>query len=81
MDMRELVELITKKLVDHPDQVSVNEVKGEHTNVIELRVAHSDIGKVIGKRGNTISAIRTILSNVGMKRGCRYVVEILEDGE
>jgi uncharacterized protein len=79
--MRELVELIAKRLVDHPDQVTVNEVKGEHTNVIELRVAHSDIGKVIGKRGNTISAIRTILSNVGMKRGVRFVVEILEDGE
>lgn len=79
--MRDLVELIAKRLVDNPDQVRVNEVRGEHTNVIELRVAHPDIGKVIGKRGNTISAIRTILSNVGMKKGCRYVVEILEDEE
>lgn len=77
--MRDLVEMIAKKLVDNPDQVRVNEVKGEHTNVIELKVAHSDIGKVIGKRGNTISAIRTVLNNVGMKRGCRYVVELLED--
>ena len=79
--MRELVEMIAKRLVDNPDQVRVNEVKGEHTNVIELRVAHSDIGKIIGRRGNTISAIRTILTNVGMKRGCRYVVEIIEDNE
>lgn len=79
--MRELVEMIAKRLVDNPDQVSVNEVKGEHTNVIELRVAHSDIGKIIGRRGNTISAIRTILTNVGMKRGCRYVVEIIEDND
>ncbi len=77
--MRDLVEMIVKKLVDNVDQVRVNEVKAEHTNVIELRVAHSDIGKVIGKHGNTISAIRTILSNVGMKRGCRYLVEILEE--
>ena len=77
--MRDLVEMIAKRLVDNPDDVRVNEVKGEHTNVIELKVAHSDIGKVIGKRGNTISAIRTLLNNVGMKRGCRYVVELLED--
>lgn len=77
--MRDLVEMIAKKLVDNPDEVRVNEVKGEHTHVIELKVAHSDIGKVIGKRGNTISAIRTVLNNVGMKRGCRFVVELLED--
>jgi uncharacterized protein len=77
--MRDLVELIAKKLVDNPDQVVVNEVKGEHTNVIELKVAPSDIGKVIGRRGNTISAIRTILNNVGTKRGSRYVVEILDE--
>ncbi len=77
--MRDLVEMIAKRLVDNPDDVRVNEVRGEHTNVIELKVAHADIGKVIGKRGNTISAIRTLLNNVGMKRGCRYVVELLED--
>ena len=77
--MRELVEMIAKRLVDNPDQVEVNEVKGEHTNVIELKVAPPDIGKVIGRRGNTISAIRTILNNVGTKRGCRYVVEILDE--
>lgn len=77
--MRELVEMIAKRLVDNPDQVEVNEVKGEHTNVIELKVAPADIGKVIGRRGNTISAIRTILNNVGTKRGCRYVVEILDE--
>ena len=76
--MRQLVELIAKRLVDNPDQVEVNEVCGEHTNVIELKVAQADIGKVIGRRGNTISAIRTILNNVGTKRGCRYVVEILD---
>ncbi len=77
--MRDLVEMIAKRLVDNPDDVRVNEVRGEHTNVIELKVAHADIGKVIGKRGNTISAIRTLLNNVGMKRGCRYVLELLED--
>jgi len=77
--MRQLVEMIVKRLVDNPDQVEVNEVNGEHTNVIELKVAQTDIGKVIGRRGNTISAIRTILNNVGTKRGCRYVVEILDE--
>jgi len=60
--MRELVEHIAKALVDDVDSVKVNEVAGENVTVIELRVAQTDIGKVIGKQGRTAQAIRTILN-------------------
>lgn len=76
--MKSLVEEIAKSLVDRPDQVSVAEVDGERTAVFELRVDKSDIGKVIGKQGNTARAIRTILSAAGTKLGKRCVLEILE---
>jgi len=76
--MRELVESITKALVDNPDEVVVTEVEGEQTTVIELRVAQGDLGKVIGKQGRTARAIRTILSAGGMKIRKRFVLEILE---
>lgn len=76
--MRELIEDIAKALVDHPDQVSVREVEGEQTTVLELRVAQPDIGKVIGKNGRTARSIRTILGAVGMKLHKRFVLEILD---
>ena len=76
--MKSLVEQIAKALVDKPEEVSVAEVKGEITSVFELRVAQSDIGKIIGKQGNTARAIRTIISAVGTKLGKRCVLEILE---
>ena len=76
--MKELVELIAKFLVDNPEEVSVAEVGGERTAVFELRVAKSDIGKVIGKQGNTARAMRTILSAAGAKLEKRCVLEILD---
>ncbi len=76
--MKALIEEIAKALVDKPEEVSVAEVKGEKTSVFELRVAQNDIGKIIGKQGNTARAIRTILSAVGTKLGKRCVLEILE---
>jgi len=76
--MKELIKEIAKSLVDNPDEVSVNEVEGDKTSVFELKVAKSDIGKVIGKQGNTARAIRTILSAAGTKLGKRFVLEILE---
>lgn len=76
--MRELVENIAKALVDHPEQVSVTEVEGEQTTVLELRVAQPDLGKVIGKQGRTARAIRTILGAAGMKLRKHFVLEILE---
>ncbi|HDH05739.1 MAG TPA: KH domain-containing protein [Nitrospirae bacterium] len=76
--MKSLVEQMAKALVDRPEEVSVAVVDGERTAVFELRVAKSDIGKVIGKQGNTARAMRTILSAGGTKLGKRYVLEILE---
>ncbi|MEF3255645.1 MAG: KH domain-containing protein [Deferribacterales bacterium] len=76
--MKELVEFIVKSLVDKPENVRVDEVEGEKTTVIELRVDQGDLGKVIGKQGRTARAIRTILGAAGVKRGKRIVLEILE---
>ena len=76
--MKELLEAIAKSLVDHPDQVVVNENPGEQTTILELRVAHEDLGKIIGKQGRTARAIRTILGASGMKLRRRFFLEILE---
>jgi predicted RNA-binding protein YlqC (UPF0109 family) len=76
--MKDLISDIVKALVDQPDQVSVNEVEGGHTVVLELSVAKSDMGKVIGKQGRNAQAIRTILSAASGKVRKRYVLEILE---
>ncbi len=76
--MKELIEMIAKALVDSPDEVVVNEVSGEQTTVLELRVAQSDLGKVIGKQGRTARAIRVLLGAAGMKLRKRFVLEILE---
>jgi predicted RNA-binding protein YlqC (UPF0109 family) len=78
VEMKLLVEQMAKSLVDTTEEVSVGEVEGERTAVFELRVAKSDIGKVIGKHGNTAHAIRTILSAAGNKLGKRCLLEILE---
>ena len=76
--MKELVKYIATALVDNPDEVSVNEVEGEQTSVIELRVAKGDLGKIIGKHGKTAQSIRTILSAASAKLGKRAVLEIIE---
>jgi hypothetical protein len=76
--MKELVKYIAKALVDNPDEVSINAVEGEQTSVIELRVAKSDLGKIIGKHGKTAQSIRTILSAASAKIGKRAVLEIVE---
>lgn len=76
--MKQLIEEIAKALVDNPEQVTVTEVEGEQTTVLELRVAQTDLGKVIGKQGRTARAIRTLLGASGMKLRKRFVLEILE---
>jgi len=76
--MKELIEYIAKLLVDNPEEVSVTELEGEQTSVIELKVAKEDIGKVIGKQGRTASAMRTILSAASSKMKKRSILEILE---
>jgi len=76
--VKELVIDIAKALVDIPDEVNVREVEGEQTTVLELRVAPSDLGKVIGKQGRTARSIRTLLGAAGMKLNRRFTLEILE---
>lgn len=75
---KELVEFIARSLVDDPDAVSVREVEGEQTSVLELSVAKEDLGKVIGKQGRTARAIRTLLGAASAKAKKRVVLEILE---
>ncbi|MDQ1473485.1 MAG: uncharacterized protein QOJ99_4965 [Bryobacterales bacterium] len=76
--MKQLIEDIAKALVDIPEEVSVNSVEGEQTTVLELKVAPSDLGKVIGKQGRTARSIRTIVGAAGMKLNRRFTLEILE---
>jgi len=76
--MRELVEEIAKALVDIPEEVQVREVEGEQSTMLELRVAPSDLGKIIGKQGRTARSIRTLLGAASMKLNRRFTLEILE---
>jgi uncharacterized protein len=76
--MKQLIEDIAKALVDLADEVIVSEVKGEQITVLELKVAASDLGKVIGKQGRTARSIRTLLGAAGMKLNRRFTLEILE---
>ena len=76
--MKELIERIAKALVDQSDAVKVTEVEGERTSVIELSVANEDMGKIIGKQGRTVSAIRTLLNAASMKQKKRTILEIIE---
>jgi predicted RNA-binding protein YlqC (UPF0109 family) len=76
--MKDLIKYIAEALVDYPEQVSVSEVLGEQTSVIELKVAKEDLGKIIGKQGRTARAIRTILSASSAKIKKRSVLEIIE---
>jgi predicted RNA-binding protein YlqC (UPF0109 family) len=79
-EIKELIEYIAKSLVDQPDAVKVTEVEGESVSVIELSVAKEDMGKIIGKRGKTAIAIRTIMNAASMKQKQknRTILEIVE---
>ncbi len=76
--MKELVEQMARALVDHPDEVQVRAVDGEQTTALELRVAPSDLGKVIGRQGRTARSMRAILGAAGIKLKKRLTLEILE---
>lgn len=79
--MKEFVEYIVKNLVDNPDQVRITEVGGAHSLILELSVEKADIGKIIGKKGKTINAIRTLVMSVASRNGLRVNLEIIEDRE
>lgn len=76
--MKELIEIIARHLVDSPETVDVREVNGSQACVLELHVAKSDLGKVIGKQGRTAQAIRTILSAASASKHKRAMLEIVE---
>jgi predicted RNA-binding protein YlqC (UPF0109 family) len=76
--MKELVEYIAKSLVDHPEDVVVREIPGQSATVIELRVAGPDMGRVIGKRGSVINAIRSLVEVVAAREGKRFTLEVVE---
>ena len=76
--MKELINCIAKALVDNPEQVEVHEIKTQQTLVLELKVAKDDLGKVIGKKGRTAQAMRTILSCASAKTKQRAILEIVE---
>jgi predicted RNA-binding protein YlqC (UPF0109 family) len=77
-ELSKMIEYMARMLVDVPDQVSINEIEGENTTVIELKVAKEDLGKIIGKQGRTARAIRTILNGASTKLRKRTVLEIIE---
>ena len=76
--MKEFLEYVVRALVDRPDSVAVHDVDGSRTTVYELRVGPGDLGKVIGKNGQTAKSLRTILGAVSARQGKRAVLEILE---
>ncbi|MFL6312503.1 MAG: KH domain-containing protein [Terriglobales bacterium] len=80
-DMRMLVEQIAQALVDAPEQVQVTPVEDGDATILELRVAATDLGKVIGRQGRTAKSIRTLLGAASMKYKKRYILEIIEDEE
>lgn len=75
--MRELVSSIVKSLVDKEDNVSIKEISGENTNIFEVTAAKEDMGKIIGKQGNTAKAIRTILQAASKKQNKKYILNII----
>jgi predicted RNA-binding protein YlqC (UPF0109 family) len=77
-DMKETVEMVVKSLVDDVEAVDVREVDQQSATLIEVRVAPSDMGKIIGRQGRTIRALRSLAYAASLKRKHRYVLEIVE---
>lgn len=77
--MKELVEFIAKSLVDDSTNIAIKEIEGSQTNIIELKVAKEDIGKIIGRQGRTADAIRTILNCAAAKVSKRYILQIIDE--
>ncbi|HOO55674.1 MAG TPA: KH domain-containing protein [bacterium] len=75
--MKDLLILLTKSIVDLPEEVSISEVEGEKAVVYEIKVAESDVGKVIGKHGRIINAIRTIVRAAAVKEGKKVSIELI----
>jgi len=78
MTIKDLLEYIIKAMVDNPEQVEISEIEGQHSTILELKVAKSDMGKVIGKKGRNAEAVRAILMAASGKTRRRITLEILE---
>jgi predicted RNA-binding protein YlqC (UPF0109 family) len=79
LTMKELVEMLAKHLVNHPEAVEVKETQGDTASVIELRVAVEDLGRIIGKQGRTAKSIRTLVNAAASRLNRKVVLEIIED--
>lgn len=79
--MKELIELISKQLVEHPDDVRVRLIEGDDEEKYELRVHPEDMGRIIGRNGRVANAVRTLLSSAATKRNVHVSLDIVEDGE
>lgn len=79
MELQHIVETLVKKLVSEPEQVEIKENQGEKTIVFEVRVAKQDMGKVIGRKGKTIEALRTIIGAFGVKQNKRCIFQLIEE--
>ena len=77
--MKEVLEYIARALVDDPDQVEVTEVQGERSLILQLKVAPEDMGKVIGRRGRTVRAMRSVVRAAGSRQDVSTLVEIVEE--
>jgi predicted RNA-binding protein YlqC (UPF0109 family) len=76
--MKPMLEFILRSLVDHPDELRITDVEGERTSLFEVRCHRDDLGKVIGKNGKTIGAIRVLLNTAAARKGRRAVLEVVE---
>lgn len=76
--MKEFVSYIVRALAEYPDEIAITEVAGKQTTILELRCHPKDIGRLIGRSGKTIAAVRTLLSNLAAKQGRRAVLEVAE---
>ncbi len=76
--MKEFAEYVIKNLIDSPEELNITEVVGDSTLILEVRLAKKDIGKIVGKKGKTIDAIRTLLHSIASKNHLRVVLQIIE---
>ncbi|MEI6788308.1 MAG: KH domain-containing protein [bacterium] len=76
--MKDFVTFIARAMAEHPDEIVVTEVTGKQTTILELRCHPKDVGRLIGRSGKTISALRTLVSNYASQKGCRTVLELAE---
>jgi predicted RNA-binding protein YlqC (UPF0109 family) len=76
--MKDFVSYIVGLLAEYPNEVTITQVTGKQTTILELRCHPKDVGRLIGRSGKTIAAVRTLLSNLAAKQGCRAVLEVAE---